>query len=96
MSMGAWTSLCVVMSLLSLEWSSANGADQVPAMFVFGDSLIDPGNNNNLTTFAKANYEPNGVDFPEGVTGRFCNGGTVADHLGKDSWELFKACSLLA
>ena len=52
-------------------------------MFVFGDSLVDPGNNNNLTTFAKANYKPNGIDFPAGATGRFCNGGTVADHLGK-------------
>ncbi|XP_077229535.1 GDSL esterase/lipase At1g71691-like [Tasmannia lanceolata] len=55
---------------------------QILAMFVFGDSLVDPGNNNNLNTLAKANFYPNGVDFPAGVTGRFCNGGTVADHLG--------------
>ncbi|KAF3340217.1 GDSL esterase/lipase [Carex littledalei] len=55
---------------------------QVPAMFVFGDSLLDPGNNNNLATLAKANYFPNGIDFPEGVTGRYCNGRTVADYLG--------------
>jgi GDSL-like Lipase/Acylhydrolase len=54
---------------------------QVPAMFVFGDSLIDPGNNNNLATLAKANYFPNGIDFPEGATGRFCNGRTTADYL---------------
>lgn len=55
---------------------------QVPAMFVFGDSLTDPGNNNNLVTLAKANYYPNGIDFPLGATGRYCNGGTMADHLG--------------
>ncbi|PIA43945.1 hypothetical protein AQUCO_01800180v1 [Aquilegia coerulea] len=51
-------------------------------MFVFGDSLIDPGNNNNYKTIAKANIFPNGIDFPYGVTGRFCNGATLADHLG--------------
>lgn len=70
--------LLIVISLIS---TAVNGA-QVPAMFVFGDSLVDPGNNNNLISLAKANYKPNGIDFPEGVTGRFCNGGTVADHLG--------------
>ena len=56
---------------------------QVPAMFVFGDSLVDPGNNNDLLTVAKANYYPNGIDFAIGTTGRYCNGGTVVDHLGK-------------
>ncbi|ONK55694.1 uncharacterized protein A4U43_C10F50 [Asparagus officinalis] len=75
---GGWIWLLLAMSLMS----SVIGGAEVPAMFVFGDSLVDPGNNNNLTTLAKANYKPNGVDFPEGVTGRFCNGGTVADHLG--------------
>ncbi|KAF9615690.1 hypothetical protein IFM89_026072 [Coptis chinensis] len=58
------------------------GSLQIPAMFVFGDSLVDPGNNNPLYTFAKANYPPYGVDFPLGPTGRFCNGATVADQLG--------------
>lgn len=57
-------------------------AAHVPAMFVFGDSLTDPGNNNNLVTLAKANYYPNGIDFPYAATGRYCNGGTMADHLG--------------
>uniref|UniRef100_A0A6V7QV10 GDSL esterase/lipase n=1 Tax=Ananas comosus var. bracteatus TaxID=296719 RepID=A0A6V7QV10_ANACO len=32
-------------------------------MFAFGDSLIDNGNNNNLPSFAKANYYPYGIDF---------------------------------
>ncbi|KAF9617872.1 hypothetical protein IFM89_039091 [Coptis chinensis] len=58
------------------------GSSQIPAMFVFGDSLVDPGNNNQLKTLAKANYPPNGIDFPLGATGRFCNGATIADHLG--------------
>ncbi|KAF3321709.1 GDSL esterase/lipase [Carex littledalei] len=48
-------------------------------MFVFGDSLIDNGNNNYLDSIAKSNYYPYGIDFFEGPTGRFCNGKTVID-----------------
>lgn len=54
----------------------------VPAMFVFGDSLIDNGNNNNLPSFAKANYYPYGIDFSGGPTGRFSNGYTIVDEIG--------------
>ncbi|XP_020590646.1 GDSL esterase/lipase 7 isoform X2 [Phalaenopsis equestris] len=52
------------------------------AMFIFGDSLIDNGNNNFIPTIAKANYLPYGIDygFP---TGRFCNGLTVTDYGAK-------------
>ncbi|KAJ0971941.1 hypothetical protein J5N97_019900 [Dioscorea zingiberensis] len=53
----------------------------VPAMFVFGDSLIDNGNNNNLPSFAKANYFPYGIDFVAGPTGRFSNGYTIVDEI---------------
>ncbi|KAL0914107.1 hypothetical protein M5K25_017611 [Dendrobium thyrsiflorum] len=67
--------------LLGLGRSFVAGAGQVPAMFVFGDSLVDPGNNNQLLTMAKANFRPHGIDFPEGPTGRFCNGGTVVTKL---------------
>lgn len=55
---------------------------QVPCYFIFGDSLVDSGNNNELVTAAKANYLPYGVDFPKGVTGRFTNGRTMADMIG--------------
>lgn len=53
-----------------------------PALYVFGDSLLDNGNNNFLPTLARANFLPYGVDFPRGPTGRFSNGRTVADFLG--------------
>ncbi|KAL5231067.1 hypothetical protein ABZP36_029843 [Zizania latifolia] len=53
----------------------------VPALFVFGDSLIDNGNNNNLASLAKANYFPYGIDFATGPTGRFSNGYTIVDEL---------------
>ena len=78
-AMAPWIGLLLVVIRLS---SVVTGA-QVPAMFVFGDSLVDPGNNNNLITLARADYEPYGIDFPAGATGRFCNGGTVVDYLGK-------------
>ncbi|KAI3764831.1 hypothetical protein L2E82_14848 [Cichorium intybus] len=59
------------------------GEPQVPCYFIFGDSLVDSGNNNRLDTTAKANYPPYGIDFPKGVTGRFTNGRTVADIIGQ-------------
>ncbi|KAJ9563305.1 hypothetical protein OSB04_008465 [Centaurea solstitialis] len=56
---------------------------QVPCYFIFGDALVDSGNNNGLVTRAKANYTPYGIDFPQGVTGRFTNGRTYADIVGQ-------------
>lgn len=58
------------------------GREMVPALFIFGDSLIDNGNNNNLPSFAKANYFPYGIDFNGGPTGRFSNGYTMVDEIG--------------
>lgn len=67
---------------------------QVPCYFVFGDSLADPGNNNNLKTIAKANYEPYGVDFPGGAnpTGRFTNGRTYVDFIGMIFISILTCC----
>ncbi|KAM0010381.1 putative triacylglycerol lipase [Helianthus debilis subsp. tardiflorus] len=56
---------------------------QVPCYFIFGDSLVDNGNNNHLESNWKANYPPYGVDFPKGYTGRFTNGKTSADIIGQ-------------
>lgn len=57
------------------------GEALTPAMFIFGDSLIDNGNNNFLPSIAKANYAPYGIDLGS-PTGRFCNGLTVVDYGG--------------
>ncbi|KAL6847367.1 hypothetical protein ACP4OV_023220 [Aristida adscensionis] len=54
----------------------------VPAMYVFGDSLVDAGNNDFLPPPAPRAAPPNGVDLPRGVrrrTGRFTNGFNLAD-----------------
>ncbi|CAO2832165.1 unnamed protein product [Amaranthus hypochondriacus] len=49
-------------------------------MFIFGSSIVDNGNNNNLIgDFAKANFMPYGIDYPLGPTGRFSDGKNVAD-----------------
>lgn len=55
----------------------------VPAVIVFGDSIVDAGNNNNLKTPAKCNFPPYGRDFMGGVsTGRFSNGKVPSDLIG--------------
>ncbi|KAF2314629.1 hypothetical protein GH714_028076 [Hevea brasiliensis] len=52
----------------------------VPCYFIFGDSLVDNGNNNQLSSLARADYSPYGIDFdPRGPTGRFSNGKTTVD-----------------
>ncbi|GAA0147170.1 lipase [Lithospermum erythrorhizon] len=58
-------------------------SNNFPASFIFGDSLVDAGNNNYLRTLSRANYPPNGVDFG-GPTGRFTNGRTIADIIGQE------------
>ncbi|KAF5176667.1 GDSL esterase/lipase [Thalictrum thalictroides] len=50
-----------------------------PAIYVFGDSLVDCGNNNYRLTLLRVNYTPYGADFVDGATGRFTNGKTFAD-----------------
>uniref|UniRef100_A0A5B7AJJ5 GDSL esterase/lipase n=1 Tax=Davidia involucrata TaxID=16924 RepID=A0A5B7AJJ5_DAVIN len=80
--------LCLVSNLQQYYW--VVGEPQVPCFFIFGDSLFDNGNNNGLPTLSRANYPPNGIDFPDGPTGRFCNGRTlvdvIAELLGFDSY----------
>ncbi|KAE9458254.1 hypothetical protein C3L33_09844, partial [Rhododendron williamsianum] len=58
---------------------------QVPAMYVFGDSLVDVGNNNHLKiSVAKANFPHNGVDYAgDKPTGRFSNGKNFADFIAE-------------
>ncbi|XP_057961261.1 GDSL esterase/lipase LTL1-like [Malania oleifera] len=50
------------------------------AFFVFGDSLVDNGNNNYLLTSARADAPPYGIDYPtHRATGRFSNGLNIPD-----------------
>lgn len=54
------------------------------AFFVFGDSLVDCGNNNYLATSARADSPPYGIDYPSHrPTGRFSNGFNIPDILSE-------------
>jgi len=87
-------SSCVLNTLKSISFSYTTmgktcedpvvGQLVYPAMFTFGDSLVDNGNNNYLASLARADFPPNGCDYTKEVsTGRFCNGKTLADYIGK-------------
>ncbi|CAN1122372.1 GDSL esterase/lipase At3g14820 [Linum perenne] len=71
----------------------SNNGQTVPAVFVFGDSLVDTGNNNYIPlTIAKSNFPPYGRDFSGGFpTGRFSNGRSVSDFIA----EIFGVKELL-
>ncbi|KAL9269112.1 GDSL esterase/lipase-like protein [Drosera capensis] len=65
--------------LLSEAVILPNG-EEVPAVIAFGDSIVDPGNNNYINTIARCNFPPYGKDFPGGkATGRFSNGKIPTD-----------------
>nr|GMC79846.1 GDSL esterase/lipase 1-like [Ipomoea batatas] len=55
------------------------------ALFVFGDSIFDPGNNNYINTTAdfQANFWPYGESFFKYPTGRFSDGRLVPDFIAE-------------
>uniref|UniRef100_A0A0A9BNT0 GDSL esterase/lipase EXL3 n=1 Tax=Arundo donax TaxID=35708 RepID=A0A0A9BNT0_ARUDO len=58
------------------------GKPRVPAILVFGDSIVDTGNNNAVLTLTKSDFSPYGKDLNGGVpTGRFSNGRISPDFL---------------
>ncbi|VVB11237.1 unnamed protein product [Arabis nemorensis] len=66
--------LCVTLLLMPQQINAAR------AFYVFGDSLVDSGNNNYLVTTARADSPPYGIDYPTGrATGRFSNGLNLPD-----------------
>ncbi|CAJ2628437.1 unnamed protein product [Trifolium pratense] len=70
---------------LSLANCFINGVDAARAFFVFGDSLVDNGNNNYLATTARADSPPYGIDFPtREPTGRFSNGLNIPDLISQE------------
>ncbi|XP_034889984.1 GDSL esterase/lipase At2g19010 [Populus alba] len=75
--------LALVLLIVLKSIHDVDGKSKVPCFFIFGDSLVDSGNNNYLKNKGKVNYLPYGIDFPDGSTGRFNNGRTVPDVLGE-------------
>ncbi|CAI0542694.1 unnamed protein product [Linum tenue] len=82
--------VAAVSFLLIINIPAADAA--VPAVFIFGDSLVDTGNNNYIVSVAKSDFPPYGRDFPGGTaTGRFGNGRILPDFIG----EIFGVKNLL-
>ncbi|KAK7264718.1 hypothetical protein RJT34_32328 [Clitoria ternatea] len=73
----------VLRVFIVLVMFSISTSKDLPANFVFGDSLVDVGNNNYLLTLSRANCIPNGIDFGR-PTGRFTNGRTIVDIIGQE------------
>ncbi|CAL5047859.1 unnamed protein product [Urochloa decumbens] len=77
----------VLLAAVFLQGAIVHGSgsgefQKISAIFMFGDSIVDPGNNNHRPTEARANFPPYGQDFPGGVaTGRFSNGLVPGDLL---------------
>lgn len=74
--------MVVVVVLLSAAATTVTGQALVPGVMIFGDSVVDAGNNNRLATLVRADFPPYGRDFPatHAPTGRFCNGKLATDY----------------
>ncbi|XP_021688461.2 GDSL esterase/lipase 2 [Hevea brasiliensis] len=74
------TCLIISISSLSHQWSKKNHV----ALFIFGDSLFDAGNNNYLKNAAgRANFWPYGETFFNYPTGRFSDGRVISDFIAE-------------
>ncbi|KAF3325280.1 GDSL esterase/lipase [Carex littledalei] len=82
--MGPFTFSLTSFVVLALFHAITVESAAVPAIFVFGDSVADVGNNNylNVPISLKSNFPHNGIDFPGQVpTGRFTNGFNTIDYI---------------
>ncbi|XWS12297.1 hypothetical protein CRYUN_Cryun37aG0077300 [Craigia yunnanensis] len=79
-----WNNLFIIFvmyQILAIHYSSGIccSAQNVSAVFIFGDSLVDVGNNYYVNTLAMPTF-PNGIDFVNGTpSGRYTNARTFAD-----------------
>ncbi|KAL7599051.1 hypothetical protein Lser_V15G26670 [Lactuca serriola] len=65
--------------------SSQGHVNKHVALFIFGDSLFDPGNNNyiNTTTDLQANFWPYGESYFHPPSGRFSDGRIIPDFIAE-------------
>ncbi|RDX60686.1 GDSL esterase/lipase, partial [Mucuna pruriens] len=70
----------ILSCLLLITLSTVAPQAEARAFFVFGDSLVDNGNNNFLATTARADSYPYGIDSASHrASGRFSNGLNMPD-----------------
>ncbi|KAL5200634.1 hypothetical protein ABZP36_021837 [Zizania latifolia] len=76
MAMRLAAALRLLVVAAAARGAAGGGGAKVPAIFVFGDSTADVGNNDYLPgSSVRADFPHNGVDFPGSKpTGRFSNG----------------------
>lgn len=73
---------CLARSVAAADGGHKQRPNHPPALFVFGDSLADAGNNNFIPKcVARANFPPYGMSFFGHPTGRFTNGRTAFDFI---------------
>ncbi|KAL1829445.1 hypothetical protein ACET3Z_007857 [Daucus carota] len=83
MALSIFTYLFILLQLFNILLT-CNALPKFSAILIFGDSLLDTGNNNFIPSFAQANHPPYGVSFPGGVaTGRFSDGKLMSDFLAE-------------
>ena len=77
--------LLLVITTLARNSTSSSLKTPAPALFIFGDSIVDAGTNNHIKSVAnfKADYHPYGQNsFFNGPTGRFSDGRVLVDFIG--------------
>ncbi|KAL3628042.1 hypothetical protein CASFOL_028144 [Castilleja foliolosa] len=75
----------IIFVLTAFCFATISGQPLVPALIIFGDSVVDVGNNNNLETIVKSNFPPYGRDFIQHKsTGRFSNGKLALDYTAEN------------
>ncbi|XP_038898201.1 GDSL esterase/lipase At4g26790-like [Benincasa hispida] len=83
-----WMMLILILTNLLSEKKMVEGRNKkgvvVPGIVVFGDSSVDSGNNNHISTILRSDFAPYGRDFEGGKpTGRFSNGKIVTDFISE-------------
>ncbi|KAK8964556.1 GDSL esterase/lipase [Platanthera guangdongensis] len=83
--LAAMGSFCLICAQLARAFAAVNETMKTPlapAVFLFGDSIVDAGNNNDLETIFKCDFPPYGKDFWNNIpTGRFSNGKVPGDFI---------------
>ncbi|XP_065865503.1 GDSL esterase/lipase 1-like [Euphorbia lathyris] len=73
--------LNLLIKLTSSQIKIGSPSNNHVALFIFGDSLFDAGNNNYLKNAGKANFFPYGETFFHPPTGRFSDGRLIPDFI---------------
>ncbi|XP_010917471.2 GDSL esterase/lipase 5 [Elaeis guineensis] len=76
----------LLLSINTISSSRGSPDEAATAFFIFGDSIVDPGNNNYIETTPekKANYHPYGHNgFFDKPTGRFTDGRVIVDFIAE-------------